>query len=190
MESRVLTLEDLYEKRRQANWASVCYHMPVIREFASECSDCVEFGVRKANTTVSILCGTKGTLRSWDLESLPQFQLEVREAAGSRWHFNLGRSEEAQFDSCDLLLHDTFHNYAQVKRELEAHAHKVKKYLMFHDTWTYARRDGRDSVKGGLQDTGPGMLPAILELMQQDPSWAIKWHDWRGDGLLVLERLS
>ena len=34
----------------------------------------------------------------------------------------------------DLLFVDTWHVYAQLKRELDTHGHHVRKYIVLHDT--------------------------------------------------------
>lgn len=182
------TLEDLYKHKFTANSASVVPHMPTLMKLASNCEVCVEFGVRRGHTTVALLCGTPGKLYSWEIEPLPQFHKPIQKAAGDKWVLTYGRSEEAQFETCDLLFHDSFHNYGQVKRELDAHGHKARKFIAFHDTYKYGNKGSYDSMPGDFDPNDRGMLPAIFEWLLKNPQWVIHSHVPYGDGLLVLER--
>ena len=70
--------------------------------------------------------------------------------------------------------------YDQLKKELELHGNKAKKYLAFHDTVTFGTRGESSGHKG--------LMPAIEGFLQDNPQWAIKHHYKNNNGLLVLER--
>ena len=181
-------LEFLFAQRKKFGNRTICGHMDTLRQLASECDVVVEFGVRSASSSVALLCGCKGTVYSYDIESIPLMQDEVKAAAGNKWKFTICRSELADVPACDMLFHDTFHNYAQVKAELDAHAHKVRKYLVFHDSVKNAISGGENHTRGNFNPDLAGFRIAVDELMIHDPSWFIKAHYPHDDGLLVLER--
>ena len=179
-------LEALYQQKLRGN-KTICHHLPVLRALASQASTCVEFGVRTGNSSVALLVGCAGTVYSWDLERRPE-HIEIARAAGHRWVFTQGDSRTAVIPDCDLLLHDSFHNYEQVRAELEAHAHKVRRFLLFHDSIKYALLGGENHSRGNFNPHLAGFRLAVDELMIRDDSWRIKAHYPASDGLLVLER--
>lgn len=81
-------------------------------------------------------------------------------------------------DNIDLLYIDSYHSYTQVKAELALHAHKVNKYLVFHDTETFGETHDYD---GDL-----GLNPAIREYIAEHPEWYYIHKMSYGDGCTVL----
>lgn len=181
-------LDVLFEKFWKHGGKTMCHHMPVLRALASDCEVCVEFGVRTGNSSVALLAGCKGKVYSYEIEVRPEWHRPIQEAAGDKWVLTYQRSEQADVPPCDLLLHDSFHNYAQVRAELEAHAGKVRKYLVFHDSVKNAISGGENHTRGNFNPDLAGFRLAVDELMIRDPSWFIKAHYPHSDGLLVLER--
>lgn len=182
------TLNDIFQHRLTVQ-KTICGHLHVLRQLASECDSIVEFGVRSGSSTSALLMGCKGTVYSWDIEHIPQWQDEIKAAAGDRWQFTVGKSQDAKTpESFDMMFHDTFHNYAQVKAELDAHAHKAKKYMVFHDSVKNAISGGENHTRGNFNPDLAGFRLAVDELMISDPTWHIKAHYPHDDGLLVLER--
>lgn len=172
-----------YESRFALKQKGMDEAMHIVRALASECQDCVEFGVRTGSSTIALLLGCKGTVYSYEMDPHPEWHEPIKEAAGDRWKLTYGRSELAtDVPECDLLLHDSWHHYDQVDAEMKAHAHKAKKYLLFHDSIGCA---SQSRLNGELV---PGFRLAVDELMIRDPSWHIKAHHNIRGGLLVLER--
>ena len=185
-----MNLEELYGDRHRSG-KMMAHHMPALRKLAERCDVCVEFGVRSGPSTLALLCGTKGAVVSYDVQHIPQWHDPIMRAAGGRWELRICPSETAtDVPECDLLMHDSFHNYAQVDLEMKAHAHKARKFLVFHDTIACAVKG--EGITGGYHPphySDPrGIRLAIDELMIRDPSWRIYSHDPESNGLLVLER--
>jgi hypothetical protein len=108
-------------------------------------------------------------------------------------------------DGVDMLFIDSFHVYGQLKRELATHAHKVKKYILLHDTTV-------DSVHGEVirkkmnantisQQTGipideltKGLKPAIQEFIRDGDAlggkWKIEKEYTNNNGLTILSRVA
>ena len=185
-----MNIEDLYEHRFRSG-KMMAHHMPALRKLAEQCAVCVEFGVRSGPSTLALLCGTKGSVVSYDVERVPQWHDPIQAAAGDRWTLRIQPSETAtDVPECDLLMHDSFHNYSQVDLEMKAHATKARKFLVFHDTIACAVKG--EGITGGYHPAHyadqRGIRLAIDELMIRDPSWHIYSHDPESNGLLVLAR--
>jgi len=109
-------------------------------------------------------------VRSYDIKRCEEVATmeTLARAEGVDYLFTLGDTREVDIEETDLLFVDTDHTYAQVKAELERHAHKVRRYLIFHDTVTYKE-----------------IVPAIEETL-------VDWYtleDIRTQhGLLILEK--
>ena len=88
-----------------------------------------------------------------------------------------------EIDQTDLLFIDTFHVYPQLKKELSLHAKKVKKYLAFHDTYTFGLSGEHSSDKKGL-------LTAIIEFLIENPNWRFKTFETQNNGITILERIK
>jgi hypothetical protein len=74
---------------------------------------------------------------------------------------------------------DTIHTYKQVKSELELHANKVRKYLIFHDTTSF-------EVVG--EDEGLGIGFAIKEFLILNPEWVLHKQYTNNNGLTILKK--
>jgi len=93
-----------------------------------------------------------------------------------------------------MLFIDTWHQYDQLKNELNKHANKVNKYIALHDTYTFGIRGENFSGSGGIILTenieNPiGLLPALIEFMIENPEWKFKYHTIDNNGLIVIERI-
>ena len=77
---------------------------------------------------------------------------------------------------------DTLHNYNQLKKELELHSHKARKYIIFHDTTSFEYIG--ESYEGGYEK---GIWPAIEELIEKGV-WEIKERYTNNNGLTILSR--
>lgn len=179
-------VEHLYAQYCNAKHASSA-HLPTLRDLARHCQVCVEFGCKHGASATALLLGCPGLVVSYDIAETPRAR-QLKELAGIGWCYRLQDTRTADdVPDCDLLFIDSLHTYAQVKAELQRHAHRVSRYLVFHDTITFG------SV-GAVDESGkavPGVLgirPAIDELMIADPSWRIARHDTHSHGLLVLAR--
>ena len=146
----------------------------------------MELGVKHGASATALLLGCNGDVWGFDIAMTPEAR-RLGELAGNRWHYVIGDSRTADVPDCDLMFIDSMHNYEHVRAELEAHADKVSKYLVFHDTITFGSFGAVDesgrTVEGVL-----GIRPAIDELMMRDQTWFIERHDTHSHGLLVLER--
>jgi hypothetical protein len=138
-------------------------------------------GVRTGVSTRAFLVANK-ILRSYDLE-LNQSVVDLFNMAkkfGKDVEYTQADTRTLEIEETDLLFIDTMHTYDQLKIELNIHANKVKKYIVFHDTYTF----------GLVGECGSGgLLTALIEFMKQKPEWKFKIHKINNNGLTVIERI-
>ena len=163
-------------------------HLPVLRQYASECDHVTEMGVRSVVSTFALLASQPKTLVSIDIEhpsrwqagdKLNQVETWAKEM-GVDFTFQLGDTTKIEIDETDFLFIDTWHVYPQLKTELELHGNKAKKYIGFHDTTLFGQR--------GETSGHEGLWRAIEEFITDNPQWSIKERRTNNNGLTILER--
>jgi hypothetical protein len=96
------------------------------------------------------------------------------------YQFILGDTTKIKIEETDLLFIDTFHKYGQLKKELELHGNKSKKYIILHDTTNCEFTD---------EDVGNiGILKAITEFLELNSHWVIHKRFYNNNGLTILKR--
>jgi hypothetical protein len=164
-------------------------HMPLLYELGCRCKHITEFGVgfgRSTRAFVASLLTTNGVIRSYDvklLDGVPEL-LERCKLNKLNVEFNLKSTLDADIEETDLLLVDSLHTYDQVRLELQLHSHKVKKYIIFHDTVTY----GEFGQTEDFNNVPVGILPAINEWLSTNHEWYIKEERINNNGLMICER--
>jgi hypothetical protein len=175
-------------------------HLATLQRFGSECERICEFGIGWFTSTLSLMSAQPKWMRSYD--SNPEYEQAGHKAQemadGARAtaaalgiDFKLtvqdSGAEDFVIDECDLLFIDSLHNGWHVKKELTNHAHKVKKYIIFHDTQKYGTlgQDGGPPWRD-LHPDVPGLNGAIDEFMAQNPEWQVKERYSNCNGLLVI----
>lgn len=193
--NRVITPSDINE------------HLPTLRRYASMCSSIVECGVRDIVSSYAFACGIYGkpdcTLTMID----PYASSQVRDFISLCQKANISASFIHDSDircppiSTELLFIDTWHVYAQLKRELDHWNTSVSKYIILHDT-TVDEWDGEtvrqrmDPYKQSLETGFPieqitkGLWPAVEEFLAAHPEWKLKERYTNNNGLTILERIS
>jgi hypothetical protein len=167
------TLEVEYQKAC-TTVTDIYKHLPVLRNFVSECQHVTEMGVRDGQSTRALLVEPV-VLRSYDL-SLDKKVLELfslAKKAGKDVKYLEGNTLQIQIEETDFLFIDTEHTYVQLAAELELHHHKVRKYIAFHDT---------------DKPFAEELLPAIIEFMIRHPGWEFCYHSKDCHGFTVIKR--
>ena len=161
-------------------------HLPTLKKYATGCDTVVEIGVRWIVSTWAFLSAQPKKLISVDIKhpshfgaNLSEVELAAKEN-GTEFSFVLSDSREAEIPNCDLLFIDTWHVYDLLKIELEKHGNKASKYIILHDTETFAWT-GEDA---GFK----GLIPAIEEFLDANKHWKIKEIFKNNNGLTILER--
>lgn len=174
---------------------AITAHLHTLRTLAESCDVAVEFGVKSGASSSALLMGAR-YVTSYDIRSNRQARHLAR-AVAPRWNYVIASSLLVDIPACDLLFIDSLHTFAQCDGELRRHAHRVRRYLVFHDTVTFGSvgADGETGrhlwtyeVGREMPTSAWGIRPAIDALMIRDATWQIASHDCHSHGLLVLKR--
>lgn len=216
---------DANYKRVSMQPSDIFEHIPTLCRYALECERIVEVGVRGVVSTWAFLKGLAHNdsdtkqLICVDIEDVPTMDevFTYAKEVGIDMRFICGNSATIDFRACsrpaakalmplqqndeyDLLFIDSFHVCAHLERELAAHAGKIKKYIIMHDT----ESDGihgesvrcgyniPDQVKSyGYEESRirQGLNLAVNEFLAKNPDWKVKERFTHNSGLLVLARI-
>lgn len=163
--------------------------LPYLKEYAEKCEHITEFGVRNPTSTYAFLAARPKELISYDIGRYPEVD-EVEALAKAEnldFTFILQDVLEADIEETDFLFIDTAHTATQCERELKRHAHKVKKYLGFHDYNTFFE-NGEPAYNGADIWCGRGLRYAIEPFLAAHPEWQVDLRIEFNNGLLILKR--
>lgn len=162
-------------------------HLEVLYNYASKCESVTELGVRSVVATWAFLKGAKKYV-GYDMFEHPNMKQisQVHDDA----KIVIADVLNVEIEQTDFLFIDTFHTYSQLKKELELHADKAKKYIGFHDTTTFATigETPYEGMGGKGVDCGKGLWPAITEFLMSHREWALLYKTDRNNGLTIIER--
>ena len=159
-------------------------HMPTLKRYAQECSHITELGTRFVVSAYAFMMGKPKKLVTYDIVVHPNIWKadSIAKENGIEFAFMERDTTNTEIEPTDLLFVDSKHSYLQVKTELALHAGKVRKYIIFHDTVSYAYHD-EDAPTGGI-------MPAINEFLASHPEWKIKENYTNCNGLMIIERVA
>jgi len=156
-------------------------HLPVISELTSHCTHVTELGVGHAQSTRAFLRHDV-ELHSYEYQPhdyIPKL-FEDAKNSGRNVTLHIADTRQVEISETDLMLVDSLHIYEQVQAELQLHANKVRKYILFHDTTSFADRG---------EFGGKGIWPAIQEFIDSHPEWQLVERRTNNNGLTVLKRV-
>lgn len=156
-------------------------HLPILKKYSMKVEHITEFGVRKGNSTIGLLSGKPEKMISYDIKKDPKFEYEVLKNMvknDTNFIFMIGDTLKIEIEKTDLLFIDTYHTYKQLKRELYIHSYNVKKYIILHDTETFA--------KVGEDRTIPGLKQAIDDFIYDYKEWKVHKNFINNNGLTIL----
>lgn len=176
-----LTYEAYCIQRGSEN-VDIFEHLPILREYSSQCKHVTEFGMRAVVSTWGLLAGKPETLLSYDLNYHPNVENLKRIAKDNGILFKFIQIDilKTEIEETDLLFIDSLHTFDQLTMELKLHANKARKFLIMHDTVTYAHV-GMDGFNKGLMD-------ALQNFLNQNLHWKEIVHYKNNNGLLILGR--
>lgn len=186
-------------------------HLEILSNYSTQCQAIAELGVRDCISTWAFINGLKDNnseikvLYSIDILDVPDIEFVINQAqdAGIDMKFFKESSLSVQIPTeIDMVFIDTWHIYAQLKRELQRYAPVTRKYIIMHDTEVdkmtgEAVRLGCDiselSKESGFpeEEISKGLGPAIVEFVNENSdTWRFKEHYSNNNGLTILERIT
>ena len=182
-------------------------HLATLRHYASRVSSIAEMGVRGVVSTWAFLLGLtesdapSKTMLGVDLMPCDYGPaIALGERAGVQLEFRQGDSASIDLPPRDLLFVDTWHVYAHLQRELNAHHASTRRYIILHDTQVDAVRGealrlGQDTAALATEtgyakaDIERGLQDAIDEFLEAHTAeWRVERVDRNNNGLTVLAR--
>jgi hypothetical protein len=162
------------------NPSDINEHCPTLYLLAAQSQHVTEMGCRHGISTTALLRAQPQTLVCYDLERLPEFDQVLLVTGRTELRYHEANTLEVEIEPTDLLFIDTFHVYEQLRRELELHAGRVRRFIALHDTTTFGEE--------GEWDGHRGLWPAVTEFLAAHPEWWLAARYHHNHGLTVLER--
>lgn len=211
-----LSVQKLEQKFEEA-WntpSDISEHLYTLRDIASTCSSILELGTRSGVSTIAFLAGLAENdsvlknLVCCDLVYDDRLTEIASLAAEANVVFEFVTGDDLELDigkhtlfsgPADIVFIDTWHVYAQLKRELAKFESLARKYIILHDTEVDAEfgesvRCGWDvpeqAKKTGFseEEIRRGLRPAVEEFLNVHDNWKLKAHYKNCNGLTILER--
>ncbi len=185
-------------------------HLVYLMKLSSKCSSILECGVRSIVSSWAFVNGL--TINSTSDEKqlttcykqTPPTIHELQDACSKNnieFEFIQGSDLDIEMKEHDMIFIDTWHVYAQLKRELAKFHPYAKKYIVMHDTEVdkidgESIRTGWNTSQQAAESGFPeyeircGLERAIKEFLIQHPEWKIKERFTHNNGLTILERVE
>jgi hypothetical protein len=162
-------------------------HLSTLFHYAKKCRHITEMGVRTGSSTRAFLHAAPERLISYDLklDAGVGAWFDRAHSLGLDYHYIEANTLNIRIEKTDLLFIDTLHNYDQLQAELGLHAALVERFIVFHDTVSFAEHGESYSGELGLK----GIRFAIDEFLASHADWRIVHEAKNCNGLMVIERL-
>ncbi len=187
----VSTLEDIFNNKCKIE-SDINEHMPTLLKYAKECETITEMGVRWITSTWAFLTAKPKYLVSYDFQSPATWGsriedvYEMAKKNGVVYKFIEEDVLKVKILQTDLLFIDTWHAYEQLIKELKLHSGSVNKYIILHDTETFAFRD-----EPGYQESEDiGLELALNEFLHNNKEWRLYEKFANNNGLTILKRYN
>ena len=158
-------------------------HLPTLHDLAKECTSVIELGVRGVVSSWAFAAGLPEGSKMFMNDLEPCRVDSVIRAA------KLEKNIEATFihgsdleiplpEPADLVFIDTWHVYAQLKRELDRYEPLAKKYIALHDTtvdeWQgetirlgWSAEEQSKTTGFPVEEINKGLWPAVEEFLEK-----------------------
>jgi len=179
------TLKEMFEVSKNTP-SDINEHLETLHAYAKLSPVIVELGTRWGNGTLGFLQAAPKELHCYDLEKYARInEIEQRvkeELPNTLMTFTQDNILYADVPECDLLFVDSYHVYQQVLLELVLHAKKARKFIIFHDTVSFA--------DVGQSANHPGIYKAIEGFLMYNPEWVMIDQYANNNGLTVLAKMK
>jgi hypothetical protein len=200
------TIQDNYI--RECNTPSdIFQHLPTLYKYAKECNHITECGVRGVVSSWAFAYGLLGRSPVKLIQTDPGTNQNVVNFGetcnnnGIPCTFYNESDLTCPMEATDLLFIDTWHVYAQLKRELGRWNEHVRKYIILHDT-TVDEWQG-ETIRNGwnakeqsnqfgfpVHEINMGLWPAVVEFLAAHPEWILEKRYTNNNGLTILKRIA
>jgi hypothetical protein len=202
-------MEQIFQKFIQLSntQSDINEHLPTLEKYARDCETILESGVRGVISSWAFSHGLLNNnkpnkkLIMNDIEECNIAEL-LYKTANTNLKINYYWMNNLTLDldhEVDLTFIDTWHVYAQLKRELDKFSKITKKYIIMHDTTVdellgESIRNGWNVYNQSMQSGFPvdeinkGLWPAIVEFLEENTNWELHERFTNNNGLTILKR--
>jgi hypothetical protein len=187
-------------------------HLPTIFNYASKCVSVLETGANCYGSSWAFLSGLLhndenskekrlflNDIYQRDIKELLLYSNQLDLKVECKWINNLELEFENN-DTFDIIFIDTWHVYAQLKRELNKFSKISNKYIMLHHTEVDAIygetiRVGWNALEQSKQsgfsvdEINCGLNKAVYEFLYSNKNWRMLEHYTNNNGLTILEKI-
>lgn len=176
---------DLYNQKRLHS-ENIAEHMPTLLRMAFECEHVTSFSMWHDGAFIALCAGLPKVLFAACPGGQPEWTiLQEHRMSPAPPTFTSYPNDPmwAPVDATDMIFISCHHNATYVRKLLDNHGNKARKWLVFHNTVIYGEHSD-----GG--DDPDGLLVGIRAWLKYNRHWTVKRHDRNNNGLLILTRLE
>jgi GT2 family glycosyltransferase len=152
-------------------------HLESIYQHIKGCNIAVSLGVSRGYSAFALLMGCQHHITVDPAPNQDALNL-LSEYFGQKSEVVIqNTNEQLYLDEFDILFVDYVHTGECVEKEIKAHAHKVKKFIFFHDTNSFGDvgEDGKEGIK-----------KPILDFLLENEEWRILYCENKNNGMIIL----
>ena len=184
-------------------------HLVTLFENANSVETIFETGVRGVVSSWAFLYGLHkndssikklflNDINKCDIEEISEYAEKLNIKLEYAWGNNLDLELSESFD---LIFIDTWHVYAQLKRELDKFSRICNKTIVLHDTtidgeygesirFNWDIRKQSDETGFPIEEIKKGLWPAVEDFLSENEDWILKKRYTNNNGLTILERVD
>ena len=182
-------------------------HLPTLEKYSRECETILELGVRGVTSSWAFsygLLNNNKPIKKLIMNDMDECNITelLYKTANTDLKINYYWINDLHLfldNEVDLTFIDTWHVYAQLKRELDKFSKITKKYIIMHDTtvdeW-YGEtirsnwNSHEQSITSGfpVDEINKGLWPAIVEFLEENTEWELHERFTNNNGLTILKR--
>jgi hypothetical protein len=182
-------------------------HLPTLYKYATECESILELGVRGCVSSWAFTYGLLNNNKPKKYLLLNDIlSCDICELLEKTNNLDINISYEWKNDleldikeNVDMTFIDTWHVYAQLKRELDKFSKTTNKYIIMHDTEidgvygetirSYWNANEQSKNSGfPVEEINCGLQKAIDDFLEINKDWKLKEQFKNNNGLTILEK--
>lgn len=179
-------IKEMEAKKSKEDWKinAIVKDFDVLTSLAKTVDSITELGVRRCFSAYAWLLGQPKKFVGVDISRWPEWDQLEKDVEGTDIELELivANDIEVELEETDLLFIDSLHTYDHVTKQLELHADKAKKYIVFHDALDF---DG----KPAQVHLDLGVYNAIMDFLDKTEEWKVIEHI-RPCQVLIIERVK
>ena len=152
-------------------------HLQSIYQHVKGCNVAVSLGVSRGYSAFALLMGCQHHITVDPAPNQDAINF-LSDYFGQKSEVIIQNTDEPiELEEFDVLFVDYVHTGECVEKEIKAHAHKVKKFIFFHDTQSFGDvgEDGKDGIK-----------KPILDFLLANEEWRVLYCENKNNGMMIL----